>query len=240
MALKNYLNNEGTIQNTMFEVLMNKAIKNRMDRQQEERPKGTFHCSNIIVSPENFCPRKQILDYKNKKPEDISPELRKVFWHGIMIHEKWQQLFKEDSRAEKIEVTHYSKKFHLVGTPDAIINLWGKSYVVEIKSVRTEIFFKMKETTKLLSSAIVQANLYMWLTNIPRAIILAENKNSHELKVLFKEFEPELIYKYLEQHLIVLDYLERKVLPKCSCKDSSDVRTKRCPHYQKYCFKGGN
>jgi len=219
---------ENSIKEMMFEVFGNKAIKNLLDQQQKERPKGTFHCSNIIVEPSNFCARKQLLDYKNGNSFKISPQLGKIFLAGTSIHEKWQKLFEREKVDKKIEVTHYSKKLHLTGTPDAIVELWGKSWVIEIKSVRSEIFNKMTLTNYPVSSAIIQANLYMFLASIPRAIILTENKNTQEVKTFFIKFEPEKIYNYLNQHLKVLEYLKNKKLPKCVCKSSNDKLFKSC------------
>lgn len=221
----------------IFDIILNKTIKSVMDKQQEERPKNTFHCSNIIVEPENFCIRRQVFDYYLKKPQELQMNIRKIFYAGIKIHEKIQEIFKIANIAEKIEVTHYSRKYHLTGTPDAIIKLCGKNYVVEIKSVRSEIFKRMKLTTKPLSSAIVQANLYMMLTATPRAIILTENKNDHENKYFFIEFEPELILKYLEQHLKVLEAMKQRKLPKPICKNQFDKRFKNCPYNMQHCFK---
>lgn len=238
MALKKLIEKESRDpKELLFEVFINKEVKRKMDKQQEERPKGVFHCSNIIVEPEKFCIRKQIYDYLNHENRDLNPGLLRVFLQGIVIHEKWQDIFVKSGKAEKIEVTHYSKRFHLTATPDAIIKLWGKSWVVEIKSVRSEIFNKMRKDIKPISAAIVQANLYMWLTGIPRAVILAENKNTQDIKTFFIEFEPQKIKKYLEQHLKVLSYLKRKVLPKPCCTSCQDKRAKGCAYVNK-CFGG--
>ena len=238
MSFKKYFNPtnknvEDLKHSMMFDIKLNQIMKGVMDLQQERRPKDTFHCSNIIVEPDKFCIRKQIFDYKYPQHQIISSELRRIFYNGIIHHEKWQKLFKIGGIAEKIEVTHYSKKYHLTGTPDAVINLWGKSWIVEIKSIRTEIFKRIKPVTKPISSAIIQANLYMWLTQIPRAIILGDNKNDHEVEYFFIEFDYEKIMIFLEQHLQVLEYLRNKKLPKLKCK--IPVEAKDCQHCIK-CF----
>ncbi|MFW9875177.1 MAG: hypothetical protein ACFFG0_18890, partial [Candidatus Thorarchaeota archaeon] len=187
---------------TLFEMKMDKIIKSVQDEQQSKRPAKTFHASSLVVESHNFCPKQKILEYINQSKKDsLTYGTRRVFFNGNVHHDKWQNLFRYANIDEKIEVTHYSKQYHLTGTPDAIIWFMNKLYVCEIKTMNHFLFTKLK-TVPL--NALIQANIYMHLTSIPRAIVLVDNKNDHNIKTFWLSYRPEIIYKYLSQHEIVM------------------------------------
>ncbi|MFA5733284.1 MAG: hypothetical protein WC934_14945 [Acidithiobacillus sp.] len=234
MRLKDALKSSFSL-TTLFDIQIDKMLREYQEQQQKERPSKTFHVSGLITEPENFCSRQKILSYNepDKHKQDLTGGTRRIFWNGNIHHAKWQGLFLHAKIAEKIEVTHYSKKLHLTGTPDGIIWLWNKLYVCEIKTMRMEVFRSIKTPPK---AATIQANFYMYLTGIPRAVILCDNKNDHSIKTFWIDFDPTLLYTYLSQHDEVLKYYRANKIPPKTCMSAKDKLAKKCK-YCDYCFK---
>ena len=237
MKLKEALKNSTSL-TTLFDLKVDEMLINLQHDQQRSRPAKTFHVSSLITESENFCSRMKIMQYNESdeekaKQSELSGTTRRIFYNGNIHHDKWQKLFKHAGIAEKIEVTHYSKKLHLTGTPDAIIWLWNKLYVCEIKTMRMEVFRGIKTAPK---AATIQANFYMYLTGIPRAVILCDNKNDHSIKTFWLDFNPSLLYNYLSQHDEVLKYYRANKIPPKTCVSKKDKLAKKCK-YCDYCFK---
>jgi hypothetical protein len=231
MNLKKALTDGGS-NHTLFEMKMDKIIKSWQEEKQSKRSDKTFHASSLVTEPHNFCARQKLLSYLNKSKQSLSYSTRRIFFNGDIHHEKWQNLFRYAEIDDKIEVTHYSKFYHLTGTPDAIIWLWNKLYVCEIKTMNHFIFNKLK-TVPL--NALIQANIYMHFTSIPRAVVLVDNKNDHGIKTFWINYDPKVIYTYLSQHEEVMKYFRRKKLPPRTCVSSSDKLSKKC-NYKNKCF----
>lgn len=218
---------------SLFESYIDTLIRRYQQNEQRDRPDETFHVSSLLTEPDKFCARQKIYQYnerdKHMQP-NLSPGTRRIFWNGNVHHEKWQKLFIKMNIALYIEKTRYSKYYHLTGTPDAIIEWAGKSYVVEIKTMNTHIFKKLKDVPK---NALLQANFYMFLSGVPRAIVFIDNKNDHAIKTFFLDFDASIIYPYLSQHEEVVKYWKQKKIPPKKCFTKNEA--KKCEYCNK-CF----
>jgi hypothetical protein len=200
-----------------------------------------IHTSSIIEPEDKFCYREQILALFCKKNQvELPVKLLRIFLHGWSVHEKWQSLFQESGVAESIERSSLSKKWDLYLTPDAIIRLGKKRYVVEIKSMNTYQFKKLKGPP---SNAVRQAQVYMHQVSIPNAIILVEDKNDQAFKVFLIDYEPEIVRPYIERlhniSRLAKAFEEQRKLPKRICMGLKDKRAVSCQS-SKACFCGKN
>ncbi len=150
-------------------------------RENREEERAGLHASSITASDNDFCYREQMLSllYKQNQGENFSVGLMRIFAAGNSIHEKWQKLFVLAKIAIGIESRSFSEQWEVYLTPDAILELLGKQWICEIKSVNTYQFKKMKSHPK----AEKQAQFYMHFMGIPRALILCEDKNTQEVKI---------------------------------------------------------
>lgn len=198
----------------------------------EER-KG-LHASAIIVPPSQFCLREQVLSvlFKRNKEEskDISNYLIRIFEEGNSVHEKWQNLFVNAGIAKAIEGRGYSSFYDLYMTPDAIIEMFGKQWIVEIKSANTNSFKKM--VTKH-GSGNNQMQLYMYFFNIPRGFVLVEDKNDQNIKIFPEIFDYKVAYPYIKRLSDIKNgkekFISDDVLPCMLCGDLTESRAKKCP-----------
>lgn len=205
------------------------------DKQNREDRVG-MHGSGIIASDNDFCFRQQVLSFYYKANEvDLPIALKRIFLEGWYIHAKWQKLFEQTGIARGIEQRGISNEWKLLFTPDAIIELDGKTYVVEIKSVNT---FQFK-TMKSHPSGEKQCCLYMHFTGIPRGFVLAEDKNTQEIKVFPVEYDPIKVKPYVERMYEVRELLAKfektGKLPKRKCDSSTCKKAGNCP-YRDCCF----
>ncbi len=162
-----------------------------------------------------------------------------------VVTPKWQFLLGEiGGLADEVEQTHYHVKWGLSFTPDAVIRMQAKPYVVEIKGYKEEMYLKVAALADPMANAefrkaATQANLYMFLLEIPQAIILWENKNTQDYFVRLRAFDPEMAQPYVSRlrrlkNLVELFQSSGK-LPTRVCGSPDDERAKVCP-LRKACF----
>lgn len=198
---------------------------------EREKRRG-LHASAIIVSDNVYCEREQILSlfYERNEEDNTPPSLKRIFREGDYVHKKWQDLFKIAGVAVAIEDRGYSPLFDLYMTPDAIIQLFHKKYVVEIKSVNTYGFKQLKAEHP---SGTKQLQLYMHFTCIPNGFVLAEDKNTQEFKVLPVKYEPGQASKYVKRLYDLRDakeqFIKKNILPKRICSSQGCQRAAKCP-----------
>lgn len=213
------------------------TLDNLMSREDEDREERIgMHGSGIIASDSEFCYRKQVLSFVFKGKEPFIPiGLRRIFKNGWSVHQKWQSLFEKAGIADAIEQRGESMLWSLLFTPDAIITIGKRKYVVEIKSVNTYQFKNMSSHP----SGEKQLQLYMHQTSIPHGFVLCEDKNTQEIKIFLSEYDPEKARPFVERMLNVKKYLSRYLetgkLPPCKCASQNDKLAERCA-YKEACF----
>lgn len=208
--------------------------------QQWSLAKGNrdgLHASSVLASEKDFCWREHILEQGYRKNEvELSTWTLRIYLNGWFLHQKWQQLFQDSGIAESVEMTRISPKWNLQFTPDAVVRLFGRSYIVEIKSMNTREFQGLKSPP---AHATRQANLYMHLTGIPYAIVLVEDKNNQDVKSWVIEYDAHLAAPYVHRLYTIRRLIEiwgkDGRVPKRICANENVARARRCP-MREACF----
>lgn len=171
-------------------------LKFQYDQEEEERI--GLHASAITSAGKDFCYREQVLSlfYKMAQGENIPIGLKRIFEEGKSIGTKWQRLFIRGEIAEKedLDVSRMAEEYDLSYTPDGIIALNNKAYVVEIKSMNTFGFQKAKGHP----SGEKQLKLYMYFEGIPHGFVLVDDKNTQDFKIFLITFEGDDPEEWLE------------------------------------------
>ena len=218
-----------SIENVLIENKLNQLF--RVPKGEAEVRRG-LHASAIIVAETAFCKREQVLSllFERNKDENISDGLLRIFEEGNYIHAKWQDMFARAKIARSIEGRGYSKTFDLYMTPDAIIELNNKMYVVEIKSANTYSYKSMKSTHP---GGTKQLQLYMHFLCIPQGFVLVEDKNTQEFKTFITTYEPGQAKPFVKRLHDIREakqiYLNDNILPKQICPSRGCKRAQRCP-----------
>lgn len=200
-----------------------------------------IHVSSVIKSETEFCIRQMVLmQYHQQEPLPLHGRTLRIFAQGWAIHQKWQALFVAGGIAEEVETTHYHEGTGASYTPDAIIRIGKRCYIVEIKSMNAAAYNSMKSVHQ---DARIQANVYMYLTGIRQAIILVENKDDQEYKLWIIDYEPNVVRPFVKRFGMIQAYLslyERENrLPKrhIRCPLEATPKAKSCP-VRAACFAG--
>ncbi len=197
------------------------------------------HASALLASDNDFCYREQILSFV-AKPKSVKhdPGLLRIFLEGNYIHMKWQMLFTISGIAKEIEQQGISKNGMMSYTPDAVVWLFGRYWVVEIKSMNT---FGFQKLTKPPPAAVGQCSVYMMEKRIPQGIVLVEDKNNQNIKVWPFDYDKENTARP-RKRLKTIGGLKRVFdeenrLPKRlkKCKDVDSPRARRCS-FAEECF----
>lgn len=234
----NMLNSSETL---IIKQRLNKLFVDMRDVRHLDEERVGLHASAIIDSDANFCYRCQLLSlfYKQGQGRDLPIGLLRIFAEGNAIHEKWQNMFEKTGIAIKNEARSYSEKYDLYFTPDSLVKINGKIYVVEIKSMNTFAF----KHAKSHPSGQKQCMLYMHLLGISNGFVLADDKNSQEFEIFPVVYDHEKVLPYIERlneiQNMKRDFVENKVAPPRKCKDANVKRALECS-MRDCCFNIGD
>lgn len=221
-----------------------------------------LHASSVLVSDQEWCVREHVLHeiYPNQA---IQQQLQTwdwkrsaIFENGWRLHQRWQDVFKrfgcvvfnENEGQLELDLTHYDETRNIYFSPDALLNFAGQRYVVEIKGIKQEAYQELTddlmhavEVNETVAKARIQANLYMHLLGLKKAILLIENKNDQSFKVWVIEYGREASVKYIQRiydvkgAVINTQTFGLARLPKRICQSRGDARAKSCP-MRNLCF----
>lgn len=167
-------------------------LKYQYDNEQEERV--GLHASSISDGSrgKGYCAREHILSMFYHRNDELKhrtypPKLMRIFEEGKSIGTKWQRLFIRADIGEKedMDVTRFHNEYFLYYTPDAIIEIDGVKYVVEIKSMNNNQYTKSNGHKK----GEKQLKLYLHFEGIKQGFVLMENKDTQEFKISYVELK---------------------------------------------------
>lgn len=218
------------------------AIKNRMERlfleDRDDQDRYGLHASAILDSEEHFCYRAQLLSlfFRQNQGKELPINVLKIFAQGNAMHEKWYKLFRKAGIDVAIERTLFLPEYDLSFTIDALLSLFGKEYICDVKSQNSFQFGKMKGHPHGES----QINFYMWAltkyTGVPHrdGFVLVDNKDTSDIKIVPVHWCKEKAAPYIERLKDIQDMKnafleEHEVPPRCgSCTSCDCKRAKEC------------
>ena len=217
-------------------------VRSVMTRGAEEQERVGMHASAILETESKFCYRAQILSlfYHQLQGEQVEAGLKRIFEEGDAIHQKWQRLFIRAGWAtwKDLDFSRFEKQYDLSYTPDAIIRIpksdseeLAGEYVVEIKSVNTYQFQKMKTGNSRHSKGEIQCKFYEHLTDIEKGILLCEDKNTQEFMCFILDKDAQKVLPYirrLEQIQYYKQRLQKKNKLVARPEDATNKDCKRC------------
>ena len=175
-------------------------INELLDVRNGER---TINREHFYVTDAGSCPRAIYYAFLHSdRYEPLEPRVYRIFDNGDGVHHRITSYLDELKLRRAVEVPVCLKKPYVSGRLDAIIELNGKSAIVEIKSINHYGFTQLREPKE---KDIFQLQLYLYMTrlrhNVLRAvntgIILYEDKNTQELKSFCIRYEPKTAGKLI-------------------------------------------
>jgi len=179
---------------------------------------------------------------------ETTAELRELL-DDLMVKEKWRFLVGElGALADEVETAHYAEEWGLSYTPDAIVRIQYEPHVMEIKGYREKNYLDAVGRNDPMGNpdfkkAVMQANLYMHMLGLKKAIILWENKNTQDYHTWVIDYDEELVKPYIArlrklQRYLALYREEQKVPVRNGlCSSITSERARKCP-LRALCFAG--
>lgn len=167
------------------------------NRPRPDRQKGVFHCSDLHL------PISRLVSlYINGSNERFPAQTLRIFDCGTFLEKRLLQYLDEILISSNVPVEDPS--LELVGEVDALIELNGKEFVLEVKSINSRGFQKLRQPPK---AHLWQVQGYLRCSGIEQAILLYENKDSQEFREFHIPVDPVIqneIAKKLKQcrHII--------------------------------------
>lgn len=156
-------------------------------------------------------------------------KLSRIFANGNDVHDRYEKYFEWAGILTKSEEVLLDNDIRVKGRLDDLINIDGRDYIVEIKSMNSIPYSKL---TKPKKEHILQLTLYMHIKGIHEGYLTYEGKNDQEHRSFYITYDPKVL-KYLFDTIdsILKTSKEHKLMPEKLQSCSS------CPFY-KYCKAG--
>jgi hypothetical protein len=195
------------------------SANSNYERKRTIRPSEIGQCTRKIV--------RLILNQVKDSPAE--PKQQRTFDMGNSVHKRYLKTYIPAmgcavviDHEPFIERTIENKELWLRGAPDAVIlnRQDGLLYIFELKSIKQELFQELSTPSE---DYLDQVHLYMFMTDIPRAIVFYENKNNQDIMEFHIPIDKvrlnNVLNKVKEIKEYVLNYETTKRLPqKCKSK----------------------
>lgn len=187
----------------------NQMVTNHVERTSRPKSPGRYYPSEI-----GSCLRK--VWYSYKYPQQIQPELLKIFEVGNMLHGFVVEVLKSEKNEEvqllqsefplKIE----AKDFTISGRVDDLIlvKTSGKTIVIEVKSTKSLAYVNQANQAHEM-----QLQLYMHATGIHNGIILYIDKSNLQSKQFEIEYSEQQVKGILERFSQLHQLITSNLLP---------------------------
>ncbi len=194
-------------------------VTRHLEREQRQKQIGRYYPSQI-----GSCIRK--IWYSYKFPQEVEPELLKIFEVGNIMHGFVVEVLKNEKNREvellqsefplKIE----KEDFVVSGRVDdlVLVRESGKKVLVEVKSTKS-----LKFTEKPSLNHEMQLQLYMYATGIHDGVILYIDKNNLQSKVFSLQFSDEEANRIMNRFMALHKSLISNSLPEPEAKQREEM-----------------
>jgi hypothetical protein len=161
-------------------------------KPRDERAKNCFHPSSLHKSARELY--WHYLEGDNNQRFDS--RVLRIFDNGHYVHDRLQAYLSDIGILIQTEVPVENKEYEIEGHTDGIIEINGVKGILEIKSMNANAFYSFYEPK---SDHLIQVNVYMFCTGIPRACLLYECKDNQELKEFFISQDEKILNPVLKK-----------------------------------------
>jgi CRISPR-associated protein Cas4 len=189
--------------------------------KQDSRDKLAFY-----ITDAGKCPRAVWFSLKKYPKKEIDARVMRIFEHGNHTHMRIMSVLYSLGLVTASEITIPENQM-IHGRADAIINVKGQLYVLEIKSINSTKFRKDEPDI----DHVKQLQLYMFFFNIKKGIILYENKDTQDLKEFILDYDEGLVKKLFADFNQLKEKVEKNVVPEIP-EDIEDWRCEYCPYIE--------
>jgi len=201
----------------MLKEIINKFYRDKSnDRSQH----------HFYISQAGKCPRQVFFKFKNAPKKELEPNILRLFDHGDHIHQLIMRslLSTRDIHIVAAEVDIPPQEM-ISGRADAIVSDGKELYVLDIKSINSFSFRKLKEPKK---DHINQIQLYLHYFRIEKGILLYVNKNTQQLKELVVNYDIGKSERLLSSFSKLEEQINKDLVPARITSYPNDWQCKYC------------
>jgi CRISPR/Cas system-associated exonuclease Cas4 (RecB family) len=200
---------------------------------REHKPKtiGRYYPSEV-----GMCIRK--LYYSYKYPQQIKPDLLKIFEVGDILHDFVVRVLRSEKNKD-IELLKWEmpfkldlENFQISGRVDDLlmIKLSGKTVLVEVKSCGM-----LRAVKKPQRHHIMQLQLYMHAIGVHNGILLYVEKNTLQTKTFTIDFDEFVVKEALDRFKKLHECLITNNIPVGEAKHNGDIKwmCNKCEYKEK-------
>lgn len=171
-------------------MLIRKIDDYLVERPRRERKINCFHPSSLHLSENELY--RHYLGQEDGKTHFA--RVLRIFDNGHAMHRRIQRYLSAIGVLIEPEVEVKDVEHEIYGYCDGIVELQGVKGVLEIKSINQTGFYCLYEPKP---EHLVQLNIYMYCLQIPKGILLYENKDSQHLAEFFVKQDENIVQKTL-------------------------------------------
>jgi CRISPR-associated exonuclease Cas4 len=201
--------------------MLKEKIDSLYGSKQESRDKLAFY-----ISDAGKCPRAIWFAMKKYPKKEVDARVMRIFEHGNHTHMRIMAALYSLGLVTASEIGIPDNQM-VHGRADAIVNIDGDLYVLEIKSVNSMRFRKAEPD----QDHIKQLQLYLYFFNIKKGILLYENKDNQEIKEFIIEYDEALVKKIFSEFNILKEQVEKSKVPEIP-ENLEDWRCEYCPYLE--------
>ncbi|MCD6550157.1 PD-(D/E)XK nuclease family protein [bacterium] len=185
--------------------MLKEIIDKYYQDKRDERDKKRFY-----VSDAGKCPRQIFFKFKKAPHKEIEPRLLRIFDQGDYVHLRlMRDLFSLGIVvASEIDIPPQED---IGGRADAIIRINNELYLVDFKSINSNILQRMDAPKE---DHVLQVQLYLHFFKLKKGILLYEGKDNSEIKEFPVEYDEEKVKKVLNDFKRLKINVERNLVPK--------------------------
>lgn len=167
--------------------------------------------THFYITDAGKCGRSLFFKFKNVPREEMKPSVLRLFDHGDHMHQMIMKplLSIRDIHVVASEVNIPPQEI-ISGRSDAILSDGKTMYVLDIKSMNSMIFDKLKEPKE---ENVDQLQLYLHYFKIPKGILLYVNKNSLDLKEFVIEYNQKRALGLIDILKNIKEKIDSNVIP---------------------------
>lgn len=184
-------------------------LKEIIDNFYRENDRGSYAQKRFYVTDAGKCPRSVFFKFKQAPCRDLEPRILRLFDHGNYIHELIVKALSGQNVLRGDEVNIPANNL-ISGRADALIQVEGQDYVVDIKSINSVGFRTLTEPSP---EYIYQLQLYLHFFQIEQGILLYVNKDTQDLKEFTLDHDPALCERLLDDLEKLGSKIEANLVP---------------------------
>lgn len=200
-----------------------------LDNNRESYPQKRFY-----VTDAGKCPRSVFFKFKQAPCRDLEPRILRLFDHGNYIHELIIKALSGQKVLRGDEVNIPANNL-VSGRADALIQVAGEDYVVDIKSINSMGFRVLAEPSL---EYVYQIQLYLHFFQINQGVLLYVNKDTQDLKEFLIDYDEELCHRLLDGLELLGQKIAANRVPVRSGDWPSNGQCRYCP-YKEVCSMVG-